>query len=143
MVLTEQSFRQFQLYLPYVLLLLLLQSQFDEDLLKLFVAVINNKLLEAVVLGGRKGNTHKTVSPALPTKDTPTPRFTPYETPHAPFRLDGGPHTSSQDRQRPLQTLKGWLMSQQTKEICTDVAALTGGDFESVEKGRQFVPTPP
>lgn len=34
-------------------------------------------------------------------------------------------------------------MGQRTKEMCTDVTVLTGGDFESVEKGPQFVPTPP
>lgn len=48
------SIVQFQLYLPYVLLLFFFQSKFNEDLLKLFVTVINNKLLEAVVLGGEK-----------------------------------------------------------------------------------------
>lgn len=35
--------------------------------------------------------------------------------------------------------LKGWLTSQRTNEIRTDVAVLTGGDFE---KGPQFVQLP-
>lgn len=41
-------------YLPYVLLLLFFQGQFDEDLLQLLVTVIDDELLEAVVLRGEK-----------------------------------------------------------------------------------------
>lgn len=57
--------RRFQLYLPYVFLLLFFQSKFDEDLLKLFITIINNKLLEAVFLCGKKKYTynHFTSSP--------------------------------------------------------------------------------
>lgn len=106
--------QQFQLYLPYVLLLLFLQSEFDEDLLKLLVTIINNKLLKAVVLGERKGNTRKTVSPALPTKDTP--RFTPYAMPHAPFRLDGGPTQAPTTDNVPCKCSRdGSRVSEQTK----------------------------
>lgn len=37
-------------YLTYILLLLLTQSELDEDLLKLLIAVVDDELLKAVVL---------------------------------------------------------------------------------------------
>lgn len=37
-------------YLPYILLLLFFKSQLNEDLLQLFITVIDNELLKAVVL---------------------------------------------------------------------------------------------
>ena len=44
----------FQHYLPYIFLLLFFKSQLNEDLLQLFITIINNELLKAVVLYGEK-----------------------------------------------------------------------------------------
>lgn len=44
----------FQYYLPYIFLLLFFKSQLNEDLLQLFITIINNELLKAVVLYGEK-----------------------------------------------------------------------------------------
>lgn len=50
----EKPFRLFQLYLTNIFLLLFFEGQFNEDLLKLFITIINNELFEAVVLCGKK-----------------------------------------------------------------------------------------
>jgi hypothetical protein len=58
LVIMEKPLRLVQPYLPNIFLLLFFEGKFDEDLLKLFITIVNNKLLEAVILCGKKKEIH-------------------------------------------------------------------------------------